>query len=119
MLTWAGGALHVVVFQLLWVGGAAPPAASRCSARKLAAHSFPRRPPAKTLAAIQRTFTWWCSTVLPMRPPRTHRVSRLTHRVSCLTHHVAFTAMSWYAQRARAHPLCVAPTRLRRAHVKA
>src|SRR5438128_8437650 len=31
---------------MIRVGGAAPPAASRCFARKLAARSFPRRPPA-------------------------------------------------------------------------
>src|SRR4030088_3578690 len=31
---------------LIRVGGAPPPAASRCSARKLAPRSFPRRPPA-------------------------------------------------------------------------
>src|SRR5207244_2153742 len=36
---------------LLWVGGAAPPAASRCSARTLAARACPRRPPARGRAA--------------------------------------------------------------------
>src|SRR5438552_3962496 len=43
-------------------GSLRPPAASRCSARKLAARSFPRRPPAYVLAALVRRFT-------PLREP--------------------------------------------------
>ena len=39
---------------MLWVGGAAPPAASRCSARKLAARSFPRRPSGKSVGEVCR-----------------------------------------------------------------
>src|SRR5207302_4092912 len=36
-----------------------PPAASRCSARKLAPRSFPRRPPAYVLPRCDAEYTWY------------------------------------------------------------